>query len=191
MLPPLAMTANISELVRATDTLSPLPRQSTRPRVAIGQPMPQVNLTAFIKGNYSYLNAAALSGRWMALCFLSSPTTSNMTYVNSQAEAFAREGAILLVALSATSLLRFAQHEDLRTYTVPILTDSLNRTHRSYGVALNPLSATAVTFLSDPLRVLRFHIAHDLALWDLDGLRGLLRNKRNASYAAPQLPAWV
>ena len=41
------------------------------------------------------LDAAALSGRWMALCFLSSPTTSNMTYVNSQAEAFAREGAIL------------------------------------------------------------------------------------------------
>src|SRR5688500_6984411 len=73
----------------------------------------------------------------------------------------------------------WAQYEDIRPFTVPLLTDSLNRMHRSYGVALTPPSATAVTFLIDPLRVLRFHIAQDLALWNLDNLHGLLRTKRH------------
>ncbi|WHZ21196.1 MAG: hypothetical protein OJF47_000308 [Nitrospira sp.] len=156
----------------------------------IGQAVPRFSLMAFVRGIYTYLDPAALSARWMALCFLSSPSTSNMAYVNSQAEAFAREGAVLLVVLSNTSLLRLAKHEGLKTFTVPLLTDSLNRIHRSYGVVLAPPSATAVTFLIDPARVLRFHIAHDATLWDLDGLCGLLKNKRNASsaYATPELP---
>ena len=64
---------------------------------------------------------------------------------------------------------------------MPLLIDCLNRMHRSFGVAVNPPSATAVTFLIDPLRVLRFQIEHDLALWDLDGLRGLLRMKRHSA----------
>jgi alkyl hydroperoxide reductase subunit AhpC len=111
-----------------------------------------------------------------------------MTYVNAQAEAFAHEGAALMVVLSDISLFQLAQYEDIRPFTVPLLTDSLNRMHRSYGVALTPPSATAVTFLIDPLRVLRFHIAQDLALWNLDNLHGLLRTKRHVVSNPPQ---WV
>lgn len=155
------------------------PCKATHPPVTIGQTVPRIGLTALVRGRFTYLDHKALADRWMALCFLSSPTASSMTYVNAQAEAFSREGAALLVVLSDISLLQLAQYEDLRPFTVPLLTDSLNRMHRSYGVALNPASATAVTFLIDPLRVLRFHIAHDLTLWNLDDLHGLLRAKRH------------
>jgi Peroxiredoxin len=188
MMPVHTLTAEISGHARPTDD-PPVPTRMTPRGLTIGQTVPRFSLMAFVRGNYTYLDPAALSGRWMALCFLSSPSTSDMTYVNSQAEAFAREGAVLLVVLSATSLLQLAKQEELKTFTVPLLTDSLNRIHRSYGVALAPPSATAATFLIDPARVLRFHIAHDLTLWDLNGLRGLLRSKRNAAYAAPELLA--
>ncbi len=151
----------------------------------IGQPVPQIGRLALVRGHCTYLDRTALAGRWLALCFLSSPTVSNLTYLNAQAEAFARDGAALLVVLSDTSLLRIAQHEDIRPFMVPLLPDILNRMHRSYGVALHPPSAMAVTFLVDPLRVLRFDSAHDLALWDLAGLRGLLNTKRTGMSEPP------
>ena len=110
-----------------------------------------MGLTAFVRGRFIYLDHKLLSDRWMALCFLSSPTASSMNYVNAQAEAFAREGASLLVVLSDISLLRFAQNEDLRPFTVPLLSIPLNRMHRSVRRRFNPSSATAVTFLIDPL----------------------------------------
>ena len=181
----LRITANDSGYRRGTDhTLGP--RKSAHSRITIGQSVPRIGLMAFVGGRFTYLDPTALTARWMALCFLSSPTAANMTYLNVQAEAFARDGAALLVVLSNISLLRFAQHEDIQAFTVPLLIDCLNRMHRSFGVAVNPPSATAVTFLIDPLRVLRFQIEHDLALWDLDGLRGLLRMKRHSASESPQ-----
>ena len=180
----LQIIANDSGHRRATDhTLGP--RKSAHSRITIGQSVPRIGLMASVGGRFIYLDPTAFTARWMALCFLSSPTASNMSYLNAQAEAFARDGAALLVVLSDVSLLRFAQHEGIQTFTVPLLPDPLNRMHRSFGVAVNPPSATAVTFLIDPFRLLRFQIAHDLALWDLDGLRGLLRMKRHSATEPP------
>jgi alkyl hydroperoxide reductase subunit AhpC len=165
------------------------PRKSAPSRITIGQSAPRIGPMASIGGRFTYLDPTTLTARWIALCFLSSPTASNITYLNAQAEAFARDGAALLVVLSDISLLRFAQHEGMQGFTVPFLTDCLNRMHRSFGVAVNPPSATAVTFLIDPLRVLRFKIAHDLALRDLDGLRELLRMKRHSASESPKQAA--
>ncbi len=180
----LRITANDSGY-RGTD--HPLsPHQSAHSRITIGQSVPRIGLMALVGGRLTYLDPTALPERWLALCFLSSPTASNMTYLNAQAEAFSRDGAALLVVLTDISLLRFAQHEGIQAFTVPLLTDPLNRMHRSFGVPVNAPSSTAVTFLIDPLRVLRSQIAHDLALWDLDGLRGLLRRNRYSALEPPQ-----
>ena len=147
---------------------------------AIGQTVPKIRLTAFFKGDYMCMDPAALSGRWIVLCFISSLSPSTLAYADGQAKAFASEGAALLIATSHTSLFDVARH-NLQSLTVPVLADSLNRMHRAYGVALDPTSTTVVTFLIDPVRVLQFHIAHDLSMWDLDGLRGLLRTNRRGS----------
>src|SRR5574340_890004 len=92
-------SANDSGYDRPTDPSPLVPHRSTPPRVMIGQTVPQIGRMAFVRGHCTYLDRTARAGRWLALCFLSSPTVSNLTYLNAQAKAFARDGAALLVVL--------------------------------------------------------------------------------------------
>ncbi|MGE0277139.1 MAG: redoxin domain-containing protein [Nitrospiraceae bacterium] len=145
-----------------------------RPRMAvsIGKPVPKLRLTAVVKGEYRCLNPASIAGRWIALCFPASLRTDDLMCLNSQAMFFARAGAVLLGVVSDRMLLQPGSRPEWQDMAVPLLTDPLSRLHRAYGMSSQ--SAKASTFLIDPSRILRHHIVHELAAWDMEALRGLL-----------------
>src|SRR5574340_52863 len=85
------MSANNSGYDRPTDPSPLVPHRSTPPRVMIGQTVPQIGRMAFVRGLCRDLDRTARAGRWLMPCYRSSPTVSNLTYLNAQAKAFARD----------------------------------------------------------------------------------------------------
>lgn len=145
-----------------------------RMTVSIGKPVPRLRLTAVVKGDYTYLDPATVTGRWLVLCFPASLRAVDLLSLNHQASYFARAGALLLGVASDELLLQPFHHRQLQNLTVPLLTDPLNRLHRAYGVSCCPPSGKATTFLIDPGRILRHHIIHELTTWNTEALCGLL-----------------
>lgn len=156
--------------------------ESRRMKVSIGKPVPRLRLTAVVKGDYQHLNFSAIADRWLVLCFPASLGAVDLLCLDRQASCFARAGAVLLGVVSDDLLLQPFSHRVLQNVTVPLLTDPLNRLHRSYGIHRQPSSGKANTFLIDPDRILRHHIIHRLTTWNMEALHGLLahRLKQNA-----------
>jgi alkyl hydroperoxide reductase subunit AhpC len=148
------------------------PIERRRMTVSIGKAIPKLRLSAVVKGEYRCLDPDLIAGRWIALCFPASLQTDDLICLNSQATFFSRAGAVLLGVVSDRMLLQPGAHQEWRDMAVPLLTDPLNRLHRAYGMSSE--SAKASTFLIDPARILRHHIVHELATWDMEALRGLL-----------------
>lgn len=164
----------MSQSAATTFRYRPTQSEPARRKVSIGRLAPRLSLTAFVKGHYVRLDPAVFSGRWIALCFPTSLQASDMACLNWQAGVFAREGAVLVAVCSDLRLRRLADQPEFSTLAVPILTDPLNRLHRSYGIPRHEPSTRSITFLIDPEGVLRFHVHHDLTIWDLDALRRLI-----------------
>ncbi len=135
------------------------------------------------------LDSAPLSGRWLALCFPGSLHAGAIQCLNVQVDALAREGAVLLLVLSDARLFRLAGRNALQEFTVPIVTDPLNRLHRSYGVQRRPPFSHPATFLIDPDRILRLEIDHDFNGADLDALRELMEVKPDHNRSTGQTVA--
>lgn len=155
--------------------------ETTRMEVRVGRPVPRVRLNAIIKGEYTMIDPETINDRWMALCFLPLLQAADVSCLNRQAASFAREGATLLALLPDEILLDSAQHRQFEKLTIPLVTDPLNRLHRAYGIPRHPLSLKAKTFLIDPERILRHHVVHDLNMWSMDSLRGLVNLKQEAA----------
>lgn len=143
-------------------------------KVSIGKPVPRLRLTAVVNGDYTRLDPAVLSHRWLVLCFPSSLREVDLLCLNHQASYFAKTGALLLGVASDRMLLHPFHHRQLQDLTVPLLTDPLNRLHRAYGICCTPSSGKANTFLIDPDRILRHHIIHELTTWNMEALCGLV-----------------
>jgi alkyl hydroperoxide reductase subunit AhpC len=143
-------------------------------KISIGKPVPRLRLTAVVNGDYTHLDPAVVTNRWLVLCFPSSLRAVDLLCLNHQASYFARTGALLLGVVSDQMLLQPFHHRQLQNLAVPLLTDPLNRLHRAYGIACSPASGKANTFLIDPHRVLRHHMIHDLTTWNMEALCGLL-----------------
>ena len=148
-----------------------------RRTVSLNNPVPRLSLLAFVRGQYMPLGSSYISARWLALCFPGSLHTAAIQGLNLQANALAQEGVVMLLTLSDTRLLRMASREDLQKFTVPIVTDPLNRIHRSYGIQRRPPFSQPTTFLIDPDRILRLEIDHALNDLDLVVLRETMRVK--------------
>jgi alkyl hydroperoxide reductase subunit AhpC len=143
-------------------------------KVSIGKPVPRMRLTAVVNGEYTRLDPAVLSNRWLVLCFPSTLREVDLLCLNHQASYFAKTGALLLGVASDRMLLQPFHHRRLQDLTVPLLTDPLNRLHRAYGMSSSPSSGKANTFLIDPDRILRHHIIHELTTWNMEALCGLV-----------------
>jgi alkyl hydroperoxide reductase subunit AhpC len=152
-----------------------------RLKVRVGRPVPQVRLNAILRGEYTVMDPDAISDRWLALCCLPLLQAADVSCLNRQAGSFARVGAMLLALLPDEILLDSAHHREFKQLTIPLVTDPLKRLHRAYGVAQYPLSLKARTFLIDPERILRHYVVHDLNMWSMDSLRGLMNLKREAA----------
>lgn len=152
--------------------------EAMRMKVRIGRSVPRIRLNTVIKGEYTIMDPTAIADRWLALCFVSVLLPADVSCLNSQAASFAREGAVLLAVLPDEILLDPAQHRVFQILRVPLVTDPLNRLHRAYGIPRHPVSLKAKTFLIDPERLLRHHVVHDLTMWSMDSLRGLMHLKR-------------
>jgi hypothetical protein len=146
-----------------------------RRRISLGNPVPRLPLLAFVRGQYMRLDPSALSGRWIALCFPGPLHAEAIQCLNVQAEALALEGAVMLLTLSDARLLRLAGRGVLAKLTAPIMTDPLNRLHRSYGVQPRSPFSQPATFLTDPDRILRLEIHHSLGDEDIEALRCVMR----------------
>jgi len=160
-----------SALERPRETRSPLVHR----RVSLGSPVPRLNLLAFVLGQYMPLDSSSLSGRWLALCFPGSLHPAAHTCLNVQGDVLRREGVVMLLALSDARLRRLADREALQVFTAPIVTDPLNRLHRSYGVQRRLPFSQPATFVIGPDRILRLEFDHALNGTDFDLLRGVLR----------------
>ncbi len=157
---------------RPRETRSPLVHR----RVSLGSLVPRLNLLAFVRGQYMPLDSSSLSGRWLALCFPGSLYPAADACLNVQGDALRREGVVMLLALSDARLLRLAHRDALQGFTAPIVTDPLNRLHRSYGVQRRLPFSQPATFVIDPDRILRLEFDHALNGADFDVLRGVVRN---------------
>lgn len=155
--------------------------ETTRMKVRVGRSVPRIRLNAIINGEYTIMDPAAITDRWLALCFLSVLRAADVSCLNRQAGSFAREGAVLLAVLPDEILLDPAQHREFQILTVPVVTDPLNRLYRAYGIPRHPPSLKAKTFLIDPERILRHHVVHDLNMWSMDSLRGLMNLKQKGA----------
>lgn len=151
-----------------------VPAESRRMKVSIGKPVPRLRLTAVVKGDYQHLDPSAVADRWLVLCFPASLGAVDLLCLDRQASCFARAGAVLLGVVSDELLLQPAAHRMLQNVTVPLLTDPLNRLHRSYGIARRASSGKANTFVIDPDRILKHHIIHELTTWNMEALYRLL-----------------
>lgn len=149
-------------------------RAAVRMRVHVGRPVPRVRLHAIIQGAYTIVDQAAVIDRWLALCFVSGMGEAEVGCLNRQAGSFARAGAVLLAVAPEGAFLNSAYYRECQALMVPLLTDPLNRLRRTYGIPRRPLSVKAKTFLIDPGRILRHHIVHDLNMWSMDSVRGLM-----------------
>ena len=143
-------------------------------RVSIGKPVPRFRLTAVVNGEYTHLDPAVVADRWIVLCFPAALKAVDLLCLNHQAAYFARAGALLLGVASDDMLLQPFHHQELQRLAVPLLTDPLHRLHRAYGMSCSPSSGKAYTFLIDPDRILRHHIIHELTIWNMEALCGLL-----------------
>lgn len=158
-----------------------------RRRIPLNDPVPRLHLLVFARGQYMRLDPSSLSGRWIALCFPGPLHARAIQCLNVQAEALAREGAVMLLTLSDARLLRLASRGVLPAFTAPIMTDPLNRLHRAYGVQpRSPLSQPA-TFLSDPNRILRLEIPHVLDDKDIEAVRCVMRVQSNNTQSADSM----
>ncbi|MET0515031.1 MAG: redoxin domain-containing protein [Nitrospiraceae bacterium] len=167
--------------VPATDQSHKIPwAEATHMKVRVGWSVPRVRLNAVIEGEYTVMEPAALADRWLALCFLPLLQPADVRCLSRQAGSFAREGAMLLVLLPDEILQDPEQRLKFQKLTVPLLTDPLNRLHRAYGIR-RPPSLKAITFLIDPQRILRHHVVHDLNMWSMDSLRGLMNFNQRAA----------
>ena len=166
-----------------------VPAESRRMSVSIGKPVPRLRLTAVVRGDYQHLDSSAIADRWLVLCFPASLGAVDLLCLNRQASCFARAGAVLLGVVSDELLLQPLPYRVLQTVTVPLLTDPLNRLHRSYGIPRQPSSGKANTFLIDPDRILRHHIIHELTTWNMEALHGLLALRMKQSDPADAILA--
>jgi alkyl hydroperoxide reductase subunit AhpC len=147
-------------------------------KVRVGRSVPRFRLNAVINGEYTHIDPATITDRWLALSFLSVLQAADTDCLNRQAVRFARAGAVLLAVLPDEILLDSAQHQKIQNLTVPLMTDPLNRLHRAYGISRCRLSFKVKTFLIDSQRILRHYVVHDLNMWSMDSLRGLMDLKQ-------------
>lgn len=141
----------------------------------IGQRAPRFRVPALRDRALTYLDSAALHGRWVVLCCLPRLSLVEATIVDRQGAAFTCYGADFLAVAPEDHALRRPWLGRLGALRAPLLVDPLRRLHRAYGLAPDQTLTRCRTFLIDPDGLLRFHLVHDLIGRGLSAVTEILR----------------
>ena len=140
----------------------------------IGDPSLNFRAPALIDGQLAYLDAAQLTGRWTALCFLPYVGIVEPDFLDHQADNLDRIDTTLLIVSSGTRPLHRIWLDRPTAPHTPLLYDPLSRLHRSFGVVPAQIPVRCQTFLIDRAGLLRFHLIHDFTDRGLAALQEIL-----------------
>lgn len=145
-----------------------------RRTVSVGQVVPRFPRTAIVNGDCRPLDASLLDDRWIAVCFPRTVNEIQMDRLNQYATRLSETGALVLGVMSDEVLLEPRASGSWRQLQMPLVTDSLGRLHRLYGMAPDGRAPKTSTFLIAPDRVLKHHLLHGLSTWDLEAVHRLV-----------------
>lgn len=151
----------------------------------IGERAPRFRVPVLMNGTLVYMDSARFQGRWVALCFLPYVGLVETAFLDHQAERFAQIDTALFIVNSGTRPLHRLWIGGTAKPRILLLTDPLDRLHRSFGIAATHRPARCQTVLIDREGILRFHLIHDFNDRGLDALQEVVTLSRTQNTAGP------
>ncbi len=130
----------------------------------IGTRAPMWKTPCLLKGRWQYLPLTAFQGTQFVLCCLPAFTETDAWLLEQQVNRFHAGGAVLAVLIPDNAVLGLTWCRPPQDFSLPFLTDPLNRLERSLHLTASLPPHRCETLFFDHRCCLQFRLFHDLNL---------------------------